>query len=70
MALAADDAAAGWLGVAKGSPLLEIQRTAFTFDDRPVEYRWRLVDTTTHCYLNEIGGPCGGQRPAPGAGEP
>jgi GntR family transcriptional regulator len=57
-AVTADPTLAQWLGVAPGSPLLEIQRTAFTFDDRPVEFRRRLVETSTHCYLNEIGGPC------------
>lgn len=50
----ADADAAGVLGVARGAPLLEINRTALTFDDAPVELRRSLVDTTRHEYFSEL----------------
>ena len=42
------------LGVRPGSPLLEIRRVAFTYDDVPVEWRVSLVDTRRHDYLNDL----------------
>lgn len=38
-----------------GTPLLLVQRTAFTFEDRPVEFRHRYVDTSVLSYRNVIG---------------
>ena len=43
------------LGVAAGSPLLEIRRVALTFRDRPVELRVSLVNTAAHAYHNTFG---------------
>jgi len=47
-AVGADARAAAELGVAVGTPLLRIERTAFTIDDRPVE--WRV----SHCHLKGV----------------
>jgi len=52
-ALAPQDVAAA-LGVTAGTPLLEIQRVAFTFKDRPVEVRRSLVDTREHEYVSDL----------------
>lgn len=54
-AVAADQNAAASLGVKEGSPLLKMERVAYTYGDKPVEYRESLVDTECHCYLNELG---------------
>ncbi len=43
------------LGLPEGSPLLLVQRTAFSFEDQPVEFRHRYVDTTDLTYRNIIG---------------
>jgi len=43
------------LGVAAGTPLLEIRRVALTFRDRPVELRLSRVDTSRHDYHNTLG---------------
>jgi GntR family transcriptional regulator len=43
------------LGIAAGSPLLEIRRVALTFRDRPVELRLSRVDTARHDYHNTLG---------------
>ena len=40
------------LGIAPGSPLLEIDRHAFTFDSEPVEWRLSRVDCRIAGYLN------------------
>lgn len=54
-AVLAAGAPASLLGVAAGSPLLEIRRVALTFRDRPVELRVSLVDTASHVYHNTFG---------------
>ena len=54
-AVLAGGAAAALLGVAAGSPLLEIRRVALTFRDRPVELRVSLVNTAAHAYHNTFG---------------
>ncbi|MCG6873774.1 MAG: GntR family transcriptional regulator [Betaproteobacteria bacterium] len=54
-AVAADAATAGALGLAKGTPLLSVERVAYTYGDRPVEYRYGLCRTDTHFYRNELG---------------
>ena len=52
--LAARDVAQA-LGVAPGTPLLEIRRVALTFRDRPVELRISRVNTAHHDYHNTLG---------------
>ena len=54
-AVLAAGATAALLGVAAGSPLLEIRRVALTFRDRPVELRVSLVNTQAHAYHNTFG---------------
>ncbi|HTH98345.1 MAG TPA: GntR family transcriptional regulator [Stellaceae bacterium] len=51
----ADAETAAILGVAPQTPLLRIERLAFSFDDRPVEWRYRLVNTSHCAYRNVIG---------------
>jgi GntR family transcriptional regulator len=53
-AVAADRASAELLGVAEGSPLLSVERVAYTYGDRPVEWRRGLYSTAEHYYLNEL----------------
>ncbi len=53
-AVGADRAAARVLGIAAGTPVIEVHRTALTFGDRPVEYRVSVVDTTRHDYVNVL----------------
>lgn len=53
----ADAATAKLLGVKKGAPLLEIDRTALTYDDAPVELRRSLVNTSAHDYLSDLNRP-------------
>ncbi len=48
--------AAKVLNVAGGAALLEIERVAFTLDDRPVEIRTTLCNTAHHRYLARRGG--------------
>lgn len=50
----ADAEAAKHLGVKKGAPLLEIHRTALTYDDAPVELRRSLVNTAGHDYFSDL----------------
>lgn len=40
------------LGVAVGSPVLEVHRTALTFGERPVEYRISTINTAAHDYVS------------------
>ena len=54
--ISADAETARMLGVARASPLLEIERVAYTFDDRPVESRRTLLLTNGYEYRNAIGG--------------
>lgn len=53
-AVAADAASAEVLGVAEGAPLLCVDRVAYTYGDRPVEYRRGLYRTDRHFYRNEL----------------
>lgn len=53
-AVAADRTSAELLRVPEGSPLLSVERTSFTYGDRPVEWRRGLYSTAAHCYLNEL----------------
>lgn len=53
-AAAADAGAARLLGVAEGTPLLSVERIAFTYGDRPVEWRRGLYRTDKHHYRNAL----------------
>jgi GntR family transcriptional regulator len=53
-AIAADAEAAALLEVAVGAPLLSVERLSFTYDDRPVELRRGLYDTSAHHYRNQL----------------
>jgi GntR family transcriptional regulator len=53
-AVAADRMAARVLGVAPGSAVLQVQRTALTFNDKPVEYRVSTVSTAQHDYVSDL----------------
>jgi GntR family transcriptional regulator len=54
-AVAATDEDAALLAVPSGSPLLSVERLAYTYDDRPVELRRGLYHTLDHHYRNELG---------------
>ena len=54
-AIAADEGAAAALHVPVGAPLLCVERVAFTYGGRPVEYRRGLCATAEHHYANAIG---------------
>lgn len=54
-AVAADARGAAMLGVAPGEPLLLVERTAYTYGDRPVEWRRGLYATHNHHYRNTLG---------------
>jgi len=51
----ADRPSAKLLGVAPGSPLLRIERTALTYHNVPVELRTSLVNTAEHEYFSDLG---------------
>jgi GntR family transcriptional regulator len=53
-AVAADAFAARHLAVAVGTPLLCVDRIAFTYGDRPVEWRRGLCHTDGYSYYNEL----------------
>jgi GntR family transcriptional regulator len=53
-AIAADSLAAAHLKVAAGSPLLRVDRIAFTYGDQPVEWRRGLCVTEDFSYFNEL----------------
>jgi GntR family transcriptional regulator len=53
-AVAADSVAAAHLQVATGTPLLRIDRVAFTYGDKPVEWRRGLCVTEGFSYCNEL----------------
>jgi len=53
-AVLADGADARALGIAKNSPLLEIDRVALSLDGTPVEWRLSRCNTARHHYLSEI----------------
>ena len=54
-AISADPAAAALLGIAPGTPLLSVERTAYTYGNRPAEWRRGLYSTLNHHYFNELG---------------
>ena len=53
-AVPADATAAELLKVPLGSPLLNVDRVAYTYGDRPVELRRALYATESHHYHNEL----------------
>jgi GntR family transcriptional regulator len=53
-AVAADEATAGTLRVAVGTPLLSVERLSFTYGDKPVELRRGLYRTDRHYYRNSL----------------
>ncbi|NJN39724.1 MAG: GntR family transcriptional regulator [Gammaproteobacteria bacterium] len=53
-AVAANAATAAALGLPRGTPLLSIERVAYSYGDRPVEYRRGLCRTDTHYYRNQL----------------
>jgi GntR family transcriptional regulator len=56
-AIAADRAAARILGLAPGTPVMQVRRTALTFGDRPVEYRVSTINTAQHEYVHLLSRP-------------
>jgi GntR family transcriptional regulator len=53
-AVAAAEEAAQHLDVPLGTPLLCVDRIAFTYGDKPVEWRRGLCHTAGHSYYNEL----------------
>ena len=53
-AVAADQEQAELLGLKQGYPLLRIERVAYTYNDKPMEWRVGLCVTDDHHYLNEL----------------
>ena len=53
-AVAASAEAASLLGLQGGSPLLSVDRVAFTYGDRPVELRRGLYHTEADHYRNQL----------------
>jgi len=53
-AVAASGEAAKLLKLSQGTPLLCIERVAYTYGDKPVEWRKSLCDTKEHYYMNKI----------------
>lgn len=54
-AVAADQYSAKMLGVPTGEPLLLVERTAYSYGNKPVEWRRGLYCTRYHYYRNELG---------------
>ena len=56
-ARAADRNAARVLGLGVGVPVMQVNRTALTFGDRPVEHRVSIINTAHHDYVNLLSRP-------------
>jgi len=56
-AMLADRVAARVLGIAPGTPVLQVRRTALTFNDKPVEYRVSTIHSAQHEYVNLVSRP-------------
>jgi len=56
-AVAADRTTARVLGIAQGAPMLQVRRTALTFNDKPVEYRVSTLYSAQHEYVNLVSRP-------------
>jgi GntR family transcriptional regulator len=53
-AVPADSVAAAHLKVAAGTPLLQVDRIAYTYGDKPVEWRRGLCVTRDYAYVNDL----------------
>ena len=53
-AVAAEPVAANLLKVPVGEPLLSVERTAYTYNDLPMELRRGLYRTDSHHYHNTL----------------
>ena len=53
-AAAADRTTARVLGIAPGTPVLQVRRTALALNDRPVEYRLSTLFTAQHDYVSTL----------------
>jgi GntR family transcriptional regulator len=53
-AVAADEILAAHLQLALGSPLLSVERVAFTYGNKPVEIRHARYDTSEQHYENKL----------------
>jgi len=53
-AAAADGATASALGMRRGDPVLRVDRVAFTYADRPVEFRRGMYRTDRRHYRNQL----------------
>ncbi len=49
-----DETQAQWLNVPAGTPLLSVERLAYTYNDVPMELRRGLYRTDTHHYHNKL----------------
>jgi GntR family transcriptional regulator len=56
-AVGADRVVSRVLGVAPGTPVMQVRRTALTFGDKPVEYRVSTIDTSRHEYVQLLSRP-------------
>jgi GntR family transcriptional regulator len=54
-AVGADPHSAALLGLNEGHPLLLVERTAYTYGNKPVEWRRGLYCTSQHYYRNDLG---------------
>ena len=54
-AVAADRYISGLLAVTEGAPLLLVERTAYSYGDKPVEWRRGFYCTNRHHYRNDLG---------------
>jgi GntR family transcriptional regulator len=52
--VAADAASAALLKVEQRTPLLSVERVAYTYNDVPMELRRGLYRTDTHHYRNDL----------------
>lgn len=53
--IAAGEREAGWLDVALGTPLLRLDRTMFSFDEKPIEWRLSLCALGGAHYMVRLG---------------
>jgi GntR family transcriptional regulator len=53
-AVAADRTSADLLKIPEATPLLSVERVAYTYGDKPVEWRRGLYLTSDHCYINDL----------------
>jgi GntR family transcriptional regulator len=54
-AVAADQYISGLLAVTEGAPLLLVERTAYSYGNKPVEWRRGFYCTNRHHYRNDLG---------------